>query len=491
MKKYIYSFCVAAIAMGLSSCKKSYLETAPTDQISQDVVFSNTTNAAGVINGTLRLMYSQYSNQDEGGESSVMIDADMLGDDLVNPTVGNNWFISTYQWVMHRTVNSAQDYFVYRYYYRLIGNANAVLAQIDKATGTDAEKNVIKAEALSIRAYSYFRLVQLYGKRYDAKAIPNTQLGVPLVVTTNTDPQPRATVEDVYSQINKDLDAAIAFLTSAKARANKSHIDLSVAQGLKARVALTQQDYAAAATFAAQARTGYTLMSNADYLTGFNSLANSEWMWGISQISDQTTYFYSFFAYMSVNFNSTNIRTDPKSINSALYNQISATDVRKTVWDPTGANVAYPVPPSGSRFPYMNRKFLANSAGNSYGDLVFMRASEMYLIEAEANAQLGNTAAAQTALFTLANKRDASYVKSTKTGADLINEILVQRRAELWGEGFRFFDLKRLNLPLNRNGANHVATVAKIFDIPAGDPQWQWLIPQNEINANNKIVQNP
>jgi len=274
MKKYIYSFCVAAIAMGLSSCKKSYLETAPTDQISQDVVFSNTTNAAGVINGTLRLMYSQYSNQDEGGESSVMIDADMLGDDLVNPTVGNNWFISTYQWVMHRTVNSAQDYFVYRYYYRLIGNANAVLAQIDKATGTDAEKNVIKAEALSIRAYSYFRLVQLYGKRYDAKAIPNTQLGVPLVVTTNTDPQPRATVEDVYSQINKDLDAAIAFLTSAKARANKSHIDLSVAQGLKARVALTQQDYAAAATFAAQARTGYTLMSNADYLTGFNSLAN-------------------------------------------------------------------------------------------------------------------------------------------------------------------------------------------------------------------------
>lgn len=49
-----------------------------------------------------------------------------------------------------------------------------------------------------------------------------------------------------------------------------------------------------------------------------------------------------------------------------------------------------------------------------------------------------------------AKNRDASYTLSTNTGQALIDEIMVQRRVELWGEGFRFLDLKRLNLPLDR-----------------------------------------
>jgi hypothetical protein len=76
-----------------------------------------------------------------------------------------------------------------------------------------------------------------------------------------------------------------------------------------------------------------------------------------------------------------------------------------------------------------------------------MRAAEMYLIEAEARARQGNNTAAQEALFTLAKNRDASYTKSTSTGATLINEIMFNRRIEFWGEGFRFTDLKR---PMHR-----------------------------------------
>ncbi|RYE18799.1 MAG: RagB/SusD family nutrient uptake outer membrane protein, partial [Sphingobacteriales bacterium] len=65
---------------------------------------------------------------------------------------------------------------------------------------------------------------------------------------------------------------------------------------------------------------------------------------------------------------------------------------------------------------------------------------------------------AKNVLFTLAKNRDANYVLSTNTGAAFLNEILIQRRVELWGEGFRFFDLKRMNAPLDRTGGN--ATVA-------------------------------
>lgn len=493
-RKYIYSFCIAMAASVLSSsCKKDFLETVPTDQVSAAAVFTTTSNAAAAMNGVYRLMFIRYDNQDQSGEGSVMIDMDMLGEDLVNPTTGNGWFISLYKYIDTRTVTSGQIAFVYRYYYRLISNVNAIIEGIETATGTDAEKSAIRGEALAIRAYAHFKLVQLYAQRYAAGS-PNTQLGIPINITTTVQKLPRATVEEVYAQINKDLDASIANLATAPARLNKSHINLSVAQGMKARVALTMQNYALAATLAAQARTsatGLSLMSNTDYTAGFNNLTNSEWMWGINQIADQGTFFASFFAYMSVNFNSTNIRGNPKSINSTLYKQIAATDIRKKLWDPTGADATFAVPPSGSRFPYMNRKFLSNSSSNSYGDLPFMRLAEMYLIEAEALARQGKNTEAQNALYTLAVKRDPSYVKSTKTGQPLIDEIMIQRRSELWGEGFRFTDLKRLNLPLDRNGANHVASVAVVFDIPVGDQRWQWLFPQAEINANELIVQNP
>jgi hypothetical protein len=115
----------------------------------------------------------------------------------------------------------------------------------------------------------------------------------------------------------------------------------------------------------------------------------------------------------------------------------------------------------------------------------------MFLIEAEARARLGQNGPAQDALFALVRARDASAVKSTNTGAALINEIMFNRRIELWGEGFRFTDLKRTNSPLNRNGIpNHLIAMAQIFDVPAGDPRWQFLFPQDEINANSKIEQN-
>lgn len=65
-------------------------------------------------------------------------------------------------------------------------------------------------------------------------------------------------------------------------------------------------------------------------------------------------------------------------------------------------------------------------------------------------------------------------------------------RVELWGEGFRFYDLKRLNEPLDRTGANHNASLVGVTNVPAGDIRWQFLIPQAELNnTNGVVVQNP
>jgi starch-binding outer membrane protein, SusD/RagB family len=492
MKKILYSTLFTAIlALVFSSCSKDYLNTVPTDQVSSESAFTTTANAMQALNGIHRSMYFQWNNQGESGEGSMNINREMLGEDLVMTSSGNGWYNTTYQWLAHRTETGTGPYFPWRMYYRIIANANMIINNIDKAVGPDADKKAIKGEALAYRGWAHFQLVQLFGKRYDKTAVPNTNLGVPIMLTNSIEGQARNTVEEVYTQILTDLDDAITNLTGYT-RANKSHFNVNVVKGIKARVALTMQNWALAASLAVEARAGFPLMNAATYQAGFNSYTNGEWLWGSSVISDQTTYFYSFFAYMSYNFSSTNIRGNPKAINSALYNLIPATDCRKYCWDPAPTAGWMGNPSSFARFPYMNRKFKAADAADSRGDVVYMRAAEMYLIEAEANARIGGQdAAARATLFTLANARNPSYVLSTNSGQALIDEIMIQRRIELWGEGFRFTDLKRLNLPLDRTGANHNVSLCLVTSIPAGDVRWEWLIPKDELNANKKMVQNP
>jgi len=177
-----------------------------------------------------------------------------------------------------------------------------------------------------------------------------------------------------------------------------------------------------------------------------------------------------------------------------LYDQVPATDIRKELWDPTGASI--PAPPNGVKVKYGQKKFLVANTSLSIGDVPHMRLAELYLILAEAEARQGMSAAAATHLATLLSARNPSYVESTSTGQDLVDEILIQRRVELWGEGFRFLDLKRTNSPLDRTGANHIpqwawALTGGNFTVAAGAKEWQFLFPQAEINVNKAIVQNP
>jgi hypothetical protein len=495
INKLFFPLLVLTLTMG--ACKKDYLSTNPTDSVDKNLVFTTTTNAMAALNGIHRSLYIQYSRQEEGGQGAVNLNIDYMGDDIVN-TVSTTAY-GVHKWITHRSASNANNSFIYTFYYRIIANANQIIDNIDNAEGSAADKKAIKAEALTYRAWAHFVLVQVFGKRYDA-AGNNTQPGVPIMNSSvaETKPgKPRATVEAVYAQINSDLDLAITNFAGATARPNKSHFNINVAKGIKARVALTQGKWALAAQNALEARTGLTLMTNAEYLAGFNSYDNQEWMWGSRQQEDQTTYFYSFFAYLGT-FNSTANRTVPKRINSVLYNQIASTDVRKALWDPTGSSttfLAYNLPAgvvSNSTASYKQGKF-RNAGTTSVGDVVNMRVAEMFLIEAEARARLAiagaaaETVTAQSVLFTLAKNRNPSYVLTTNVGVALLNEILIQRRIELWGEGFRFFDLKRQDLPLDRTGGNATIALSGVLSVPAGGPEWQWAIPQAEIDANPAI----
>ena len=241
-------------------------------------------------------------------------------------------------------------------------------------------------QPLCIRAWAPFNLVQLYAKRYAAGG-SNTQDGIPYRLSAATTQQARNSVEEVYQLINEDLDVACKCLEGINP--GYHHYSEMVAWGLKARVALAKQDYNNAATYAAKAiqlaeSNGGALMQGDQLMCGFADICSDtkEAMYAARTPDDKTVYFYSYYAYMSWNFNATAIRQGVKCINADTYDTMSETDLRRAWWDPTGA-MEVPAK-SFVKNPYQNRKFTARSSANAVGDVAFMRLAEMYLTEAEA-----------------------------------------------------------------------------------------------------------
>lgn len=495
MKNIFRLFAGVALMATLSACSKDFLETSPTDSYAEDVVFSSVDNIEAALNGLHKSLVAQYfSRQNIGGIPSMQIAMDALGEDLVFPVMGNGWWTNTGEvtWSGNRNPNSWVPYYFFNLPYKWISNANMIIDNIENAQGPQARLDMLKGQALAYRAYCYHWLVQTHAKRYD-KATASTDVAVPLVVSTEDLKKAPATVADVYAQIISDSEEAIKLLENNEYTNYTSitNITAATAMGIRARAALTMGDWANAKLYADKAiKSGKAkLMTQDQYKEGFNDCTNPEWMWGFEMVADQTLYFYGYMAYMSWNFNSTNIRGCPKCINKNLYDQIPATDVRKGLFDPTGK--AWKLPTSSYKgFPYMNRKFAVKDYTSSVSDQNYMRLGEMYLIAAEACAKLDETAVAQQYLFDLNTTRDAGYVKSTKSGQDLIEEIYLYRRIELWGEGHRFLDLKRLGLALDRTNTNHDPAVSIEMQIPANDKRWIMCYPIEEINANDLIPKN-
>ncbi|MBK7290633.1 MAG: RagB/SusD family nutrient uptake outer membrane protein [Chitinophagaceae bacterium] len=498
MKKILIAVTFLSLITG---CKKEYYNVGPTGDVDEGAIYTTTGNAANVINGIYRYLYSRYSAQNQPGQGGVMLMLDFMGEDLHQANA--TWYTpgnGTGGWVNQKNDSYLYVEYPFRLYYRCIGNANALIENIDAAEGTDADKKRLKGEALTMRAWAYFNLVQIFAQRYDATAVPNSQLGVSMPLSALEVKLPRSTVEEVYTQINKDLaDAITNFGTASPAKSGaafKSHLNLKSAWAIRARVALTMQNYVNAAAYAQQVITlgGHSLMTNAQYQAGFNDLSNPEWIWGAYVQDDQGDTFGSYMGQISYNGNTTYVRGTPKRINSALYDQLTATDVRKTMWEPAPTAVNFPLPASNfSRSPYMSRKFSIRNLP-TIGDVPYIRLAEMYLIMAEAYAKTpGKEVDARAALFTLAVNRDPSYVLSTNSGQALIDEIMFHRRVDFWAEGLRFFDLKRLNQPLDRTVVpNYVsASGGGTLQVPAGSNLWQFAIPIAEIQANPNTVPNP
>lgn len=496
IKHTIWGLATAGM-LALGGCADDYLDTVPTDQVSDVTMASSLDNLMMIMNGIHREMVSQESGyQCFGGEGGFMFCRDWQADDVCGLSAA--WYNRFCTWSYNLSNESAYNYKFWQIYYQWILNANKLLETLeltDLDNLSDSEKDTweqIKGEALCLRGWAHFNMVQQYALPYKAGQT-NSQDGVPYRTSSVTGELARSSVEETYELINKDLDEACTLLAD-KDVADVNHYSEMVAWGLKARVALAKHDFANAATYAEKSiqlaeADGRALMTGSQLLCGFADITSDtqEAMYAAMTPDDQTVYFYSFYAYMSWNFNSSAIRSSVGCINKELYETISPTDTRLAWWDPTGE--AETPASNYAKNKYQNRKFTARSSSNAVGDVAFMRLAEIYLIAAEAYARNGQDAKAQEIFTEFQITRDPDYVAKGNTGDALIEEIMNSRRVELWGEGFRFFDLKRIGEGMKR-GSNFDVTVVGFLEKDADDPGWVYEIPKLELDNNSLCTRN-
>lgn len=527
-KNYLLLGVLAAMSFG---CSEEFLDTVPTDSISADAALSTPENMMLILNGLHRIMYSQNplpgGESSRSGESHFIPALDAAGGSLIHTSPSNGWMRADLQWLNHTNPNSTTVYNFWYHRYHFIASANSIINAIEEGDFADTPQlNNILGQAYAYRAWAYHSLVTTFARGY-LIGNPSTDPGVPLVFATEPpyESAPRSTVEEVYNQIQQDINQAIDHLEDASAPENKSHISINAAYGIKARAALSKGDWQVAADAAQEARAGYPLMTASEWLSGFNTYDLSEVIWGGRVIDSETNYFQSYFYYVSPTFNGSHNRSNPKIISEELYEEIPETDIRKAAWLPLAPNTnpgasngegggadtdpnyddddafwaaweeiitTYGMTTGHNTHPYMNVKFLQKNPGTiDPDDVIYMRSAEMVLIEAEAKAMMGDIQGAQDALAILGDARNPAFDETEfNTQEELMEEIKFQRRVELWGEGFSFHDHIRWDEPLDHSntGAASVLYQDGFFqERPSLNDEWIWKIPQAEINANPNI----
>lgn len=477
MKNIKSLFLFMAFSVLLTGCEKEFLDTEPARSISAEQIAETPAANEALLNG----IYANMRTYGVGG-STAHTDYGHLGlraalDHMSNDVVLNNfnWYIFYYNFT-GRVQNHSRTEIIWNTYYSFVSDANIVINGLGAIEGLTAEEDALLGQALALKSFALFNLVRIYSPSYLGN---ESAPGIPVPDRISFEGLPRGTVQDVYDQIIPDLERAVDLLEGFD-RMSKQQINQNVAQGILARVYLETGNWTEAANAANAARMEYSLMTGEEYVnSGFDDIANQEWMWGADIDSESSTTFASFFShYDSFSGGYGGDLGGYKIIDQRLFNSIPETDARKDVFAEAGNEFEFP--------PLTNTKF-RDGTGNFEGDYVYMRAAEMYLIEAEALARAGQTEQAIDVLVDLVSTRDPGYGRPALSGQELVDEIYLQRRIELWGEGFSFFDLKRLDLPLDRTyeGTNHREFGQ--FQFPAGANEFLFQIPEVELNSNPNI----
>jgi hypothetical protein len=468
MKNKFSKILVAFMALVmLAGCSQEYLdEPKPTDGVSSEVVFTSRKGVEAFISGIMRRFRGQYTATDSGGLNSIFFARSVKGNDLSHTTT---WFAFDYA-QENREPTYRRVSFTWNYCFYMINQANTLINGIEASSLSPSDKKELAAYGYALRGFFYHQLVLEFAPTYSFDLnYPAPPIYKDLSLTGN----PMSTVKDVYALIVEDLTKAVDGLKET--RLGKSYINKSVANGILAQVYQVMGNWAGAETAAIAAYGGVpaSVLSPGTYRSGFNDYSSVEWIWGSAQTADQSNYYYGF----------PHVGTDhtvggylSTYVNKDFVSLFSSTDVRGYFQRKSSA-----ITNQNDYRYWFTRKF----AFTFDADHPIIRTPEMILIEVEAKYNLGKSSEASTLLYTLQKNRDVNAVKSTNTGSALLDEILVERRKELYAEiGVEWFDAKRLRRGITRTGSHRILTPG---NLTADDKKFVLKIPQAEIDANDFI----
>lgn len=512
------SAAVAACALTLTGCVE---ETLPQSDMATDEIVAESTSATeGLANGMPAYVTDVWSTSSHCyfGYPAEMIVRDMLTGDYTH--VGETGYSHFISW--NRNQYMGQDYmkqqFHWNYYYGFLSSVNGVIRAIDEETAAPGPLGYL-GTALAYRAMLYLDLARMYeflpndkfpdGKNSEGNTVLNLTVPIVdhLITEKEAEDNPRATREEMFAFILGDLDKAEKYIVNQTNTNNNSMPDLACVYGLKARLYMWVEQYDKAKEFARKAISAAKVapISEARALgltTGYNT--SSDFMWCANQNSETYAVQTGIINWTSWVSNQTTFGYTGAStmlhvvMDKSMYERISDTDWRKKQWvAPAGSALEGQTPfMSGldkETMPaYASVKFRPN-AGDAEDYLTgaasavpLMRVEEMYFIEAEAAEHVA--AGTGIALLTdfMKQYRDPAYAYA---GEDAIDEIVFQKRVELWGEGHTFFDIKRLDMSVTRGyeGTNWQDTQSLLNT--NGRPAWtNYVIVKTEAANNAALV---
>ncbi|MGV3541231.1 MAG: RagB/SusD family nutrient uptake outer membrane protein [Rufibacter sp.] len=374
--------------------------------------------------------------------------------------------------------------------YKAINAANAVTEYVPGITMNSTQRDQIVGEAKFLRAMSYYNLVRLFG-------------GVPLHVTPTTSVNDaylgRATVDEVYAQIIKDLEDAEAVLPTTYPATFRGRATKMAAQTLLASVHLTRQNWQKASDYA---KAVMTAMPNGLF-------PNIETLWKLEN-KHAPEFIFSLQNLPNVGIPNTMAqRFKPRVVGGtgigwvemAFFNSFQPGDVRKdvSIWtsvkNKAGATIPWqnwsdPFPHIGKyRYGHVNDFDTGESATNT----PVLRYAEVLLIYAEAQNELnGPTAEAYKAVNMVRRRAFKENIESataqphdlpTGLTKDQFRDAILQERAwEFDFEWKRWFDLVR---------TKKLIEVMKPSRPLIEEKHYLYPIPQAQIDVNPNMVQNP
>ncbi|WP_343667092.1 RagB/SusD family nutrient uptake outer membrane protein [Chitinophaga sp.] len=428
------------------------------------------TDIAGVKAG-ISGMYAGMRSVNYYGRNFLVI-PELAADNVYLSATNSNRFGSTFRitWL----TSDPDITSLWNQAYAVMLRANNIINSIPALTdGTEAEKNDALGQALFVRALTHFDLLRIFSQPYAIGG--GSAPGIPVMTKFEVGSPARNTVEEVYTQIINDLTQAKSLLGTDAG--NPYNANAYAVSALLARVYLYKGDNANAITEAAAVINSneYAIVAAKDLPEFYNTPGTSEDIFTLMVLSTESLGSDDVGRiYLKPGYG--DIRVSPDIVN---------------VFDTADARYkAYIFPFSGSPTEYENEKFYGQDGISGLYSPKILRISEQYLVRAEANAKLGNYAAAIEDINAIrANRNQADLINIPD--ADVLANVLLERRKELMFEGHRYFDLLRNKQDIVRTFCDdplELNTPACTY--PATSPTVIAPIPQREIDVNKNIKQN-